>query len=84
MKKLLLIAAIFAAQANAEEFPDQMKVGNAQNGLTCKLFSSEGVYFCEDNQPTDGAASNTLILSLDEIKDIGGKPVVPVVAYLIN
>lgn len=81
MKTLTAILAITLSTAAMAQ-PDTMKIGEGKNHLICQIFT-EGKYFCEDQAPAQGAASNTLILTYEEIKSMGGKSFAPVTEYKV-
>lgn len=81
MKTLTAILAI-TLSTTAMANPDIMKIGEGKNHLICQIFT-EGKYFCEDQAPAQGAASNTLILTYEEIKSMGGKSFAPVTEYKV-
>lgn len=74
MKTLTLTATLlFSLSAQAFTFPEQLYV---QPGLLCTVMDSSGNYYCEDTTPIQpGQASNTLILSFDELVAMKAKPV---------
>lgn len=73
MKALIATIAITTAtSAQAFTYPNQAVI----DSLVCTIFDSSGNYYCEDTTPIKaGQASNTLILSFDELVKMDAKPV---------
>lgn len=73
MKALIATIAITTATtANAWTWPNYLQL----DSLQCTIFDSSGRYYCEDTTPIQpGQASNTLILSFDELVAMKAKPV---------
>lgn len=82
MKKTLTAILAITLSTTVMAQPETMRIGEGKSHLLCQVFT-EGKYFCEDQAPAQGAASNTLILTYEEIKNMGGKSFAPVTEYKV-
>jgi hypothetical protein len=79
----ILAAAIFltASSSSFAAEPDYMVIAKA--GLNCSVFQ-DGEYLCQTSViGSPDAASDALILSYQDIINMGGKSFVPVVSYQV-
>lgn len=77
---IITIASLFVSSAALADTPDYMVINKA--GLSCSIFQ-EDEYLCQTSAIGSDAASDALILSYQDIIDMGGKAFVPVTTYQI-